>query len=104
MTHTFTPDYAFSDALIGVVNRMLRDIPAEPRDTRPASRQRGQHLPGVCRGKSGLYARFVRHVNGEKRYIHVATGTQGDFSEAEEQRLHQLWLAASAAWDREHGR
>lgn len=105
---TFIPDHTFTDAIYSAIARAARDMPdqsaAPMPDAAPMTRKRGRYLPGVCRGHVGLYARFVRHVDGYKRYIHVATGTQGDFSEAEEQRLHVLWLQATAAWDKEHGR
>jgi hypothetical protein len=101
---TFIPDNTFTDAIYSAIARMLRDMPAPPPDAAPMTRKRGRYLPGVCKGPVGLYARFVRHVDGYKRYIHVATGTMGDYSEAEEQRLHALWCQATAAWDKEHGR
>jgi hypothetical protein len=58
-------------------------------------------MKGVYVNKTqGLHARFFRSVGGKTKTYHVATGQPGVFTRAEEERLHELWKVATAAWDR----
>lgn len=95
----FTPDDTFTIALYRAI--MTYGAGHKPRVvTRRPTEQRGQRLPGVYATPRGLYARFMRHIDGKLTCFYVATGTMGDYSKQEEERLHILWLEASATWDR----
>lgn len=99
--HDAALDYALTDAIIDAWRRAAL---ATDTALAPVAGPRGKRLEGVYDSGRGLYARFCRHVNGKRQYFLVQTGTMGDYSKQEEQRLHALWLEATDAWDAEHGR
>lgn len=100
MIDTFTPDDTFTVALYHAI--MTYGAGHKPRAPRRQTSQRGKRLPGVYATPRGLYARFSRLIDGKLTDFYVATGTKGDYSKAEEERLHGLWVVASEKWDREH--
>lgn len=99
MNHSFTPDYALTDAIIAAWADAAR---ATATSLAPVVSQRGQRMPGVYDSGRGLYARFCRFVGGKRCYFLVQTGRMGDYSQDEERRLHELWVAACDAWDAAH--
>lgn len=56
-------------------------------------------LRGVYANQWGLYSRFFREVGGKTKTFSVALGARGVFTRAEEERLHALWIDATAAFD-----
>lgn len=93
-------EYTMTDAIIDALEKhgwLERKRPAPVNGTAAYY----PTLPGVYATRRGLEARFFRMVEGKRATIRCGVGTPGLFTRAEEERLHQLWKAATAAWGKE---
>lgn len=96
MIHEYTLSQAILDALHNA-GWLERKRPGSKDGSAPYY----PSLPGVYCTKRGLEARFFRMVDGKRATIRCGTGQPGLFTRQEEERLHELWKAATAEWKAE---